>query len=383
MAVLGWTLPPILTGWVEACGGAVVTAPYSRPGTDEMADITAEALADRGACFLRHHGLLAIGADLHHAYQAASVTEGACAGVPSGPPVRAGARAAGGGGPLDRRRVAGAVGRPRRPRRELNRRRAAARLGHREPRLEAGGGIAADRGRHRIVGPQGRARGSGSAACSPLPSSRTRCTARTRAGRRTTPSDWFEAVVDGGPRHPGRRRVRGADAAGLCVVGQRDPVGPRGRRGSRAHARDPLDRPARPRRARRRSSSTSGAARIIEISGVPPTPGLVLPNLDWTRRHLPDAWRAVPPRAPAQGLRPHRLTGDSRTDTSSLSRSLLNDWRDRRLVGRAVRGGRDPDRRSCRRSAIGSWEAVGSAAAGRGGRTRTCGRARVVAAGRR
>jgi ribulose-5-phosphate 4-epimerase/fuculose-1-phosphate aldolase len=78
MAVLGWTLPPILTGWVEACGGAVVTAPYSRPGTDEMADLTAEALSDRGACFLRHHGLLAIGADLHHAYQAASVTEGAC-----------------------------------------------------------------------------------------------------------------------------------------------------------------------------------------------------------------------------------------------------------------------------------------------------------------
>ena len=78
MAVLGWTLPPILTGWVEACGGAVVTAPYSRPGTAEMADLTAEALADRGACFLRHHGLLAIGADLRHAYQAASVSEGAC-----------------------------------------------------------------------------------------------------------------------------------------------------------------------------------------------------------------------------------------------------------------------------------------------------------------
>lgn len=77
MAALGWTLPPILTGAVEATGGAVVTARYSRPGTEEMADFTAEALTDRGACFLRHHGLLAIGADLHHAYQAASVTEGA------------------------------------------------------------------------------------------------------------------------------------------------------------------------------------------------------------------------------------------------------------------------------------------------------------------
>ncbi len=41
-----------------------------------MADAVAEALVDRGACFLRHHGLLAIGADLLRAYQAASVTEG-------------------------------------------------------------------------------------------------------------------------------------------------------------------------------------------------------------------------------------------------------------------------------------------------------------------
>jgi L-ribulose-5-phosphate 4-epimerase len=75
MAALGWTLPPILTGFVDAAGGAVVTAPYSRPGTAEMAEFTADALRDRGACFLRHHGLLAIGADLRHAFQTAAVTE--------------------------------------------------------------------------------------------------------------------------------------------------------------------------------------------------------------------------------------------------------------------------------------------------------------------
>ena len=77
MAALGWTLPPILTGFVEAAGGAVATARYSRPGTAEMADYTAETLSERGACFLRHHGLLAIGSDLAHAFRAASVTEGA------------------------------------------------------------------------------------------------------------------------------------------------------------------------------------------------------------------------------------------------------------------------------------------------------------------
>jgi L-fuculose-phosphate aldolase len=77
MAVFGWTLPPILTGLVGAVGGGVRTAPYSRPGTPEMADLTAAALEDRGACFLRHHGLLAIGADLARAFLAASITEGA------------------------------------------------------------------------------------------------------------------------------------------------------------------------------------------------------------------------------------------------------------------------------------------------------------------
>jgi L-ribulose-5-phosphate 4-epimerase len=77
MAAFGWTLPPILTGFAEAAGGAVVTARYARPGSDELADAVADALADRGACFLRHHGLLAIGPTLARAYNAASVTEGA------------------------------------------------------------------------------------------------------------------------------------------------------------------------------------------------------------------------------------------------------------------------------------------------------------------
>jgi hypothetical protein len=36
------------------------------------------ALRDRGATFLRYHGLLAIGADLEHAFHTAAVVEGAC-----------------------------------------------------------------------------------------------------------------------------------------------------------------------------------------------------------------------------------------------------------------------------------------------------------------
>jgi L-ribulose-5-phosphate 4-epimerase len=77
MAVMGWTLPPILTGLVGAVGGDVRAAPYARPGTPELATLTAEALDDRGACFLRHHGLLAVGPDLAAALMAASLTENA------------------------------------------------------------------------------------------------------------------------------------------------------------------------------------------------------------------------------------------------------------------------------------------------------------------
>jgi ribulose-5-phosphate 4-epimerase/fuculose-1-phosphate aldolase len=77
MAALDWTLPPFLTGLVEATGGAVACAPYARPGSAELADAVAGALEGRGACFLRHHGLLAVGANLPRAFQAATVTEGA------------------------------------------------------------------------------------------------------------------------------------------------------------------------------------------------------------------------------------------------------------------------------------------------------------------
>jgi L-fuculose-phosphate aldolase len=77
MAGLDWTLPAFLTGLVMAAGGAVACAPYARPGSPELADAVEGALAGRGACFLRHHGLLALGATLPRAFQAATVVEGA------------------------------------------------------------------------------------------------------------------------------------------------------------------------------------------------------------------------------------------------------------------------------------------------------------------
>jgi L-ribulose-5-phosphate 4-epimerase len=77
MAVMGWTLPPILTGLAGAVGGDVRVAAYARPGTHEVGAAAADALADRGACLLRHHGVVAIGRDLAAAATAAWLTENA------------------------------------------------------------------------------------------------------------------------------------------------------------------------------------------------------------------------------------------------------------------------------------------------------------------
>jgi L-fuculose-phosphate aldolase len=74
-AAMGLAIPPILHGLVAACGGGIVTAPYARAGTAEMAELTADALRDRSACLLRNHGVLAIGPTVAHAYNAASVVE--------------------------------------------------------------------------------------------------------------------------------------------------------------------------------------------------------------------------------------------------------------------------------------------------------------------
>ena len=75
-AAMGIAIPPILHGLVSACGGGILTAPYARGGTAEVAELTAEALRDRSACLLRNHGVLAIGPTVDHAYNAASVVEG-------------------------------------------------------------------------------------------------------------------------------------------------------------------------------------------------------------------------------------------------------------------------------------------------------------------
>jgi len=77
LAVLGRPLPAILTGLVSAAGGDIQVAPYARSASHEMDEYTLPLLAERSVCFLRNHGLLAIGSTIEQAYNAAAVVEGA------------------------------------------------------------------------------------------------------------------------------------------------------------------------------------------------------------------------------------------------------------------------------------------------------------------
>jgi sugar (pentulose or hexulose) kinase len=140
------------------------------------------------------------------------------------------------------------------------------------------------------------------------------------------PADWFDAVVAAVGDLLTSAGVPGGDVAGLCVVGQRDPV-------VLLDARRRVLAPTIHWTDRRDPAGTAaifedvGRERIIEVSGVVPTAGLVLANLDWTRRHLSEAWAATRHAVQPKDYVLQRLTGILATDASSLSRSLLNDWR--------------------------------------------------------
>jgi xylulokinase len=140
------------------------------------------------------------------------------------------------------------------------------------------------------------------------------------------PDDWLRALAAAVPALLGQVGAIGEDVGGLCVVGQRDPV-------VLLDGADRVLAPAIHWTDRRDPEGTAaifdrvGRERILQVSGVPATPGLVLPNLDWTRRAMPDTWAGIRCALQPKDYVRHRLTGDRSTDTSSLSRSHLNDWR--------------------------------------------------------
>jgi len=70
-----------------------------------------------------------------------------------------------------------------------------------------------------------------------------------------------------------------------------------------------------------------GRKHLTAVSGVVPVPALTLPNLVWTRRHLPAIWERARHALFVKDYVIYRLTGEIATDVSTLSRSLLNDYR--------------------------------------------------------
>ncbi|HYM50441.1 MAG TPA: FGGY family carbohydrate kinase [Candidatus Limnocylindrales bacterium] len=140
------------------------------------------------------------------------------------------------------------------------------------------------------------------------------------------PDDWLRAVLDT------VRRViaaAGADPArirGWSLVSQRDPVvlldeGGRVLTPSISWVdRRTLD-------LNRELFEIFGYTRLVDLTGVRPIGGLTLHNLVWTMRHRPDVWGQVRHILFAKDYVLYRLTGQIGTDSSTPSRSVMNDVR--------------------------------------------------------
>jgi ribulose-5-phosphate 4-epimerase/fuculose-1-phosphate aldolase len=68
-------MPMILNESAMGIGGPVPVAPYARPGTDELAQVTFEAVGDGFAAIMAHHGLITVGATIDLAYIATIAVE--------------------------------------------------------------------------------------------------------------------------------------------------------------------------------------------------------------------------------------------------------------------------------------------------------------------
>lgn len=69
-------IPMVLIEAALGLGGALPVAPYARPGTEEVARLTAQALGDASGAILAHHGLVTVGTSLERAYAATLAAEG-------------------------------------------------------------------------------------------------------------------------------------------------------------------------------------------------------------------------------------------------------------------------------------------------------------------
>lgn len=138
--------------------------------------------------------------------------------------------------------------------------------------------------------------------------------------------DWYTALQRTVPRVLGEAGVGAAEVAALCLVGQRDiavlldgggdVLAPVIHWTDRRHPDETT-----------RLYDTLDRELLVDRAGTLPIPGLVLPNLVWTREHQPDVWRRVQTVLQPKDYLAYRLTGDIGTDPTGPTRSMLNDWR--------------------------------------------------------
>jgi L-fuculose-phosphate aldolase len=69
---------PVVHYLMMGLGGSVRVAPYATFGTQELAELTLEALEDRSAALISNHGTIALGADPEGATETTLLLEWAC-----------------------------------------------------------------------------------------------------------------------------------------------------------------------------------------------------------------------------------------------------------------------------------------------------------------
>jgi xylulokinase len=138
--------------------------------------------------------------------------------------------------------------------------------------------------------------------------------------------DWYQALAKAVPEVLTAAGVSPGQVAALCLVGQRDIAVLLDRDGEVvapvihwSDRRDPSETTALYDRLDRHQ--------LIDRSGTLPIPGLVLPNLVWTKTHQPDVWSRVRHALQPKDFLAYRLTGDVGTDPTGPTRSTMNDWR--------------------------------------------------------
>jgi L-fuculose-phosphate aldolase len=62
------SMPAVLNEAAMELGGTLPVAPYARPSTQELAEVTYAATTDAMGVIMAHHGLITFGADLNRAY---------------------------------------------------------------------------------------------------------------------------------------------------------------------------------------------------------------------------------------------------------------------------------------------------------------------------